>query len=69
MDADVAVIEDPIPYLMYKDIDYIFSMDKICPDGVSWNIGDGGNTGFYAARPTKTLISIWEKVLGVLEKK
>ena len=31
IDTDIALIRDPMPYLIWKNVDYVFSHNKICP--------------------------------------
>lgn len=31
IDSDIALIRDPIPYLIWRNVDYSFSHNKICP--------------------------------------
>lgn len=60
IDPDVAILEDPMPYMQFKNIDYVFSMDMMCPEGVNWDITKGGNTGLYFVRPSQSSIEMWE---------
>jgi hypothetical protein len=31
IDSDIALVRDPIPYLIWRNVDYAFSHNKICP--------------------------------------
>lgn len=31
IDPDVAVLRDPLPYLIWDNVDYVHSLNKICP--------------------------------------
>ena len=61
-DPDVVVVRDPIPYMIYQPMDFIYSADAHC-----WLEYDmmtrEGNTGLYFVRSHPTLIYIFDKVI------
>eukprot|EP00981_Chlorochromonas_danica_P008689 scaffold2270_cov242-Ochromonas_danica.AAC.3 len=52
-DTDVAILQDPIPYLLWKNVDYVHSVNDWCRIKVE------GNTGFYFVRSTNETIKLW----------
>ena len=65
VDIDVALIRDPFPYLMWKNVDMAYSVNKLCPHSDTFDIfkelrGDEGNTGFYFIRSTNSTIRLYE---------
>jgi hypothetical protein len=34
IDTDIALLRDPVPYLLWKNVDYVHSHNKICPQYV-----------------------------------
>lgn len=59
-DGDVAVIRDPIQYLQYANVDYIHSVNVLCPY-IKFNYGaydHEGNTGFYFIKSSPASIKI-----------
>jgi len=55
-DTDVVVTRDPMPLMVWKNMDYVFSVNHICPYDSHFQFhGCGhrcleGNTGFYFVR-------------------
>lgn len=63
IDPDIALLRDPTPYLFWKGVDYVHSVNKICPGSDSWDFyatEEEGNTGFYFIRSNKRTISLLE---------
>ena len=62
VDVDIAILRDPIPYLLFEGVEYVHSVNEFCPlsgDGVFDPFLMEGNTGFYYARSTPNNIKIW----------
>ena len=50
-DVDLAIVRDPVPYLLIPGVDYQHSINEWCPMNTSFNLTvHEGNTGFYYAR-------------------
>jgi len=65
VDADVALIRDPFPYLMWKNVDMAYSVNQICPHSDTFDVwkelrADEGNTGFYFIRSTSSTIRLYD---------
>jgi len=65
VDTDVALLRDPFPYLMWKNVDMAYSVNKICPHSDTFDVfkelrGDEGNTGFYYIRSTNSTIRLYD---------
>lgn len=61
-DTDVALLRDPFPYLLYKHVDYVHSLNAICTATNTWDFRrsrEEGNTGFYFVRSSNRTISLW----------
>ena len=72
IDTDVALIRDPFPFLLWKNIDYVHSVNLICPQGLTWDFWKSkheGNTGLYWVRSTKNTIALYEAVTKVASSK
>jgi hypothetical protein len=66
MDTDVALIRDPFPFLIWNNVDYVHTMNLICPQGQNWDFWkskDEGNTGVYWVRSTKNTMALFEAVI------
>jgi hypothetical protein len=69
-DTDIAYLRDPIPNLLFKNVDLITSFNKICLDEHVYTpesdfVHDGkadGNTGFYFVRSTNATVTFWSRV-------
>lgn len=62
-DTDVALLRDPFPYLLWRNVDYVHSLNGFC---LTTNYWDGffksrseGNTGFYYVKATNQTINLW----------
>ena len=52
-DCDVVFVRDPLPFIRFSNVDYVHSLNVLCPFGNQWNFYTShseGNTGFYFAR-------------------
>ncbi len=66
VDADVALIRNPFPYLLWNNVDYVHSINKICPDSDTFDVykdNDEGNTGFHFIKSSKITIKLFELVV------
>ena len=66
MDTDVALIRDPFPFLLWKNVDYVHSVNLICPQGLTWDFWKSkheGNTGLYWVRSSKNTMALYEAVI------
>ena len=64
-DTDVAIVNDPISYLLSKKVDYAHSINDVCPMAGPFNISAGheGNTGFYFVRSNVRTLNMWRQVI------
>ena len=56
IDPDVVMLRDPTPYLFWNNVDYVHSLNWICPHSNKWDFyktDEEGNTGFYFIRSTR----------------
>lgn len=63
VDPDIALLRDPMPYLFWQGIDYVHSVNKICPMSDGWDFyqtEEEGNTGFYFIRSNFRSIHLLE---------
>jgi len=65
VDTDVALLRDPFPYLMWKNVDMAYSVNQICPLSDRFDVWkalyvDEGNTGFYYLRASNSTIRLYE---------
>eukprot|EP01041_Mallomonas_annulata_P000630 gene630-1221_t len=62
IDTDVILVNDPLPILIWNNIDYVHSVNTICPEKTPFNFSSGieGNTGFYYVRSNKNTIKLWQ---------
>lgn len=61
-DTDVAIVRDPIPRLLWKDVDYVHSLNAICTIQDTWDFRrskEEGNTGFYYVRSNNRTTKLW----------
>ena len=69
VDVDIAILRDPIPYLLFEGVEYVHSVNEFCPlsgDGVFDPFLMEGNTGFYYARSTSNNIKIWTEAIAAI---
>jgi hypothetical protein len=70
-DTDVIWRLDPIQYLFYKNIDFMTSLDIICPSALNWVWGSRGkiygmvNSGFMLIRATEATKRQWKYLFEV----
>jgi hypothetical protein len=63
-DSDVAIVQDPLPFLRYPGIDYVHSLNYWCEHQDNWDFRRSrveGNTGFYFVRSNNKTIRLWEE--------
>jgi len=65
VDTDVALIRDPFPYLMWKNVDMAYSVNQICPHSDTFDVWSDvhvyeGNTGLYFIRSTSSTIRLYD---------
>ena len=61
IDPDVVMLRDPAPYLFWDNVDYVHSLNWICPHSNKWDFyqtEEEGNTGFYFIRSTRAAMSL-----------
>lgn len=66
IDTDVVLLQDPFPYILYKNVDYIFSINKPCPwtRGLDFfNPQDEGNSGLVYFRATPLIRALLQTVI------
>jgi len=63
-DTDVALIRDPFKYLLWRNVDYVHSLNQICDTVDHWTFRgspkEEGNTGFYFVRSNARTIKLWQ---------
>ncbi len=65
-DTDIAIVRDPFPYLIWNNIDYVYSVNQPCPQCLEWDFWETkeqGNTGFHFARNTEAMIRILDDAI------
>jgi hypothetical protein len=74
-DIDVPIISNPFPYLLWKGIDYVHTLNEPCHRDQSivwWNFLNNpeseGNTGFYFIRSNPRTIKLFEDLLVAMVK-
>jgi len=68
IDMDIALIRDPLPYLLWRNVDYVHSHNRICPQFEQWDFfksDEEGNTGFYYARSNPRTLKLWKDALAL----
>ena len=68
IDADTAVLRDPIPHVIWKNVDYVHSVNVKCPKSDVWDFKtseDEGNTGFYFVRSNAKTIKLWNTFFNI----
>lgn len=61
-DTDVSLMRDPFPYLLYRGMDYVHSLNDWCRVGDKFELFRSkieGNTGFYYVRSSNESIKLW----------
>jgi hypothetical protein len=68
-DTDVAMLIDPIPYLLWRNVDYVHSLNAVCAREFQWgffyNSKTEGNTGFYYVKANNKTIALWQQAYEV----
>lgn len=63
-DTDVAIVRDPIPYLIWNNVDYVHSLNLWCSKDDVYNFfytsRIEGNTGFYYVKSNHKTIKLWQ---------
>jgi hypothetical protein len=63
-DTDVALTRDPFSYLLWKNVDYVHSLNGACTVEDHWtfrgNPKEEGNTGFYYVKANLRTIALWK---------
>lgn len=63
-DTDVAMIRDPLPDLLFENVDYVHSLNYWCTIGEKpFNFHKSkleGNTGFYFVRSNNNTVKLWQ---------
>lgn len=74
-DTDIAYLNDPMPYLLFQNVDLVHSYNGMCNNGSSYEptfdyvYGDkkgDGNTGFYFVRSTNSTKIFYRRVLSAI---
>ena len=64
IDTDVALLRDPFQLIIWKNVDYVYSHNRICPQCYNdWEFSNPeyeGNTGFYFARANNLTVKLWD---------
>ena len=63
-DTDVIFRKDPLPYMLFKNVDYVHSLNMLCPTGKNWDFYTSkaeGNTGLYLVKSTNATRGLWYK--------
>lgn len=71
VDPDIALVRDPIPQILFKNVDYVHSVNKICPQCDVWDFyktPEEGNTGFYFVRSTPNTQKMFSLAIADVEK-
>lgn len=70
-DPDIAIVRNPMPHLQWKNVDYIHSLNMICPRGRLWDFHateEEGNTGFYFVRSNNRTIQLFNNSIAAVSK-
>ena len=61
-DVDIALLHDPIDFLLLPEVDYVHSVNIPCGSKFGWRFNHSmeGNTGFYAVRSNPRTIRTWD---------
>ena len=61
-DSDVVFRKDPLQYMIFRNVDYVHSLNMLCPTGYNWDFYTSkaeGNTGLYFVRSTNATRYLW----------
>ncbi|KAJ1437426.1 nucleotide-diphospho-sugar transferase-domain-containing protein, partial [Ochromonadaceae sp. CCMP2298] len=70
-DTDVALVRDPLPYVVRDNVDYAHSLNYMCTVGESWDFHKSkieGNTGFYFVRSNNNTVKLWADAFAAAPK-
>lgn len=70
-DTDVAMVRDPLPYMLRTNVDYVHSLNYMCTVGETWDFHKSkieGNTGFYFVRSNNNTIKLWADAFAAAPK-
>jgi len=70
-DTDVAMIRDPLPYMLWENVDYVHSLNYMCKVDEKWDFHKSkveGNTGFYFVRSNNNTIQLWANAYAAAPK-
>ncbi len=70
-DTDVAMIRDPLPYMLFNNVDYVHSLNYMCKLNEPWDFRRSkieGNTGFYFVRSNTNTIKLWSDAFAAAPK-
>lgn len=70
-DPDIAIVRNPMPYLQWRNVDYIHSLNMICPRGRLWDFRtteEEGNTGFYFVRSNPRTIKLFSNSIAAVSR-
>lgn len=62
-DTDVAMIRDPLPRMLWENVDYVHSLNAVCTKEDTWDFRrskEEGNTGFYYVRSSEKTAKLWQ---------
>eukprot|EP01031_Cornospumella_fuschlensis_P024390 gene24390-29485_t len=64
-DADIAILRDPFPYILWRNVDYVHSQDSPCWEKAPFSFYGlrAGNSGFYFIRSNANTIKLYEIVI------
>lgn len=68
-DPDVVILDNPMPYLFWKNMDYVHSMNVPCDLNQNWDYLHNheleGNTGFYWVKSLDRTIKLFEESISI----
>jgi Nucleotide-diphospho-sugar transferase len=70
-DTDVAIVRNPLPYLIWRNVDYVHSLNACCREKQTWDFRrskEEGNTGFYFVRSNNRTIKLWADAYAAVPK-
>jgi Nucleotide-diphospho-sugar transferase len=70
-DTDVAIVRNPLPYLIWRNVDYVHSLNAWCQEKETWDFRrskEEGNTGFYFVRSNNRTIKLWADAYAAMPK-
>jgi len=58
-DTDVLFLQNPVPFLISQQVDYVHSVNDFCPAPYFNYMTREGNTGFYYVRSNNRTMKLW----------